>query len=63
MGLTTRRKIGKSVLIVLYRILEGIERDRDDLVKLDMRNTRGHGRKLKMGDCRRDIKKISLTEL
>ena len=30
-----------------------------DLYELNMRDTRGHGRKLKAATCRRDIKKYS----
>ena len=33
--------------------------DRDDLIVQDERATRGHGKKLKKGACRRDIKKYS----
>ena len=40
-------------LITLYKTLKGIEKlDRDDLVRVDMRSTRGHDRKLKMSNCR-----------
>merc|ERR1712035_20916 len=49
LGLTTleqRRERGD--LIMVYRVMKGMERlDREDLVNWDIRDTRGHGKKLK----------------
>ena len=64
LGLTTleqRRERGD--LIMVYRVMKGVERlDREDLVNRDIRDTRGHGKKLKMGNCRREIKKRSFPQ-
>ena len=61
LGLTTlERRRERGDLIALYRIMEGLEKmDRDDLVVQDESNTRGHGRKIRVSACRRDIKKYS----
>ena len=61
LGLTTlEKRRERGDLIALYRTLGGLEKmDRDDLVVRDERNTRGHGRKIKVNACRRDIKKYS----
>ena len=38
--------------------MKGVGRlDREDLVNWDIRDTRGHGKKLKRGNCQREIKK------
>lgn len=48
-------------LIVIYRIMEDVEKlDSGDLVLQDTRGTRGHGKKLKKDHCRRGIKNSSL---
>ena len=64
LGLTSlepRRERGD--LIMVYRVMKGVERlDREDLVNWDIRDTRGHGKKLKMGNCRREIKKRSFPQ-
>ena len=63
LGLTTleqRRERGD--LIMIYRVMKGMERlDREDLVNWDIRDTRGHGKKLKRDNCRREIKKTQLS--
>ncbi len=47
-------------MIALYRIQEGLEKlDREDLVELDVRETRRNSKKLKKGVCRRGVKKYS----
>lgn len=47
-------------MIALYRLLSGMEKlDREHLFIMNERETRGHGRKLKVTTCRRDIKKFS----
>jgi len=64
LGLTTleqRRERGD--LIMVYRVMKGMERlDREDLVNWDIRDTRGHGKKLKRDNCRREIKKRSFPQ-
>ena len=58
MSLEQRRIRGD--LIAMFRLTEGLEKlDREDLIVRDERTTRGHGKKLKKGVCRRDIKKHS----
>ena len=43
--------------------MKGMERlDREDLVNWDIRDTRGHGKKLKRDICRREIKKRSFPQ-
>ncbi len=61
LGLTTlEKRRERGDLIALYRILRGLENiNSDDLVVWDLGNTRGHGKKLKISACRRDIKKFS----
>ena len=47
-------------MIILFRLLNGMENiDRGHLYELNVRKTRGHGRKLKAATSRRDIKKYS----
>ena len=47
----------------MYRMLSGLEElDRDDLVVRDFRCGRGHGMKIKMGSCKRDVKKNSFPQ-
>ena len=64
LGLTTleqRRERGD--LIMVYRIMKGVVHlDREDLINWDIRDTRGHGKKLKKSTCRRDIKKHSFPQ-
>ena len=60
MALTTlenRRERGD--LINVYKMVYGMDRTGEDLLKLDERATRGHGKKLKKERCDRDIKKHS----
>ena len=60
MGLTTlesRRERGD--LINVYRMMHGMDKTGEDLLKRDTRITRGHGKKLKKERCVRDIKKYS----
>ena len=60
MALTTlenRRERGD--LINVYKMVYGMDRTGEDLLKLDERATRGHGKKLKKERCDRDIKKYS----
>ncbi len=38
------------------------EVDRRDLFLWDLRNTRGHGQKLRVDNCRSDIKKFSFPQ-
>ena len=56
--LENRRERGD--LIAIYRVMSGMEKmDREDLCMWNERVSRGHGRKLKMATCRRDVKKYS----
>ena len=60
MALTTlenRRERGD--LINVYKMVNGMDRIGEHLLKLDMRDTRGHDKKLKKERCVRDIKKYS----
>ena len=60
MALTTledRRERGD--LINVYKMVYGMDRTGEDLLKLDVRDTRGHGKKLKKERCVRNIKKYS----
>lgn len=59
--LEERRERGD--LIAVYRMLTGRESlDRNDLVTRDLRSARGHGMKIKMEMCRRDVKKNSFPQ-
>ena len=55
--LESRRERGD--LISVYKMVNGMDRIGEDLLKLDTGGTRGHGRKLKKERCLRDIKKYS----
>ena len=60
MALTTlesRRERGD--LINVYKMVHGMDKSGMDLIKLDTRVSRGHGKKLKKESCRRDRKKYS----
>ena len=57
MTLESRRERGD--LICVYKMVNGMDRIGDDLLKLDTGSTRGHGSKLKKERCVRDIKKYS----
>ena len=60
MALTTlenRRERGD--LINIYKMVYGMDRTGEDLLKLETRDTRGHGKKLKKERYVRDIKKYS----
>lgn len=51
----TRRERGD--LIIISRIMKNmVVLNREYLIKCDMRDTRGHGRKIKNDSCRRNIK-------
>ncbi|XP_063866945.1 uncharacterized protein LOC135104013 [Scylla paramamosain] len=50
-------------LIVVYRMMNGSEKvDQQDLITWDVRDSRGHEKKLKKATCRRDIKKSSFPQ-
>ena len=55
--LESRRERGD--LISVYKMVNGIDRIGEDLLKLDNGSTRGHSKKLKKERCVRDIKKYS----
>ena len=55
--LESRRERGD--LISVYKLVNGLDRMSEDLLKLDTGGTRGHGWKLKKEGCVRDIKKYS----
>ena len=55
--LESRRERGD--LISVYKMVNGLDRIGEDLLKFDTGSTRGHGRKLKKERCMRDIKKYS----
>ena len=61
MQLTTlEKRRERGDMIILFRLLNGMENiDRGDLYEMNVRETRGHGRKLKAATCRRHIKKYS----
>ncbi len=54
-------KIGeRGDLINIYRMINGMENvDKECFINLDTQSTRGHSKKLKKVNCRRDIKKYS----
>ena len=57
-SLEKRRERGD--MIAMFRLINGLEKlDREDLLVLNERDTRGHGRKLRPTTCRRDIKRFS----
>ena len=56
---TLERRRERGDLISIYRMVNGLEEVDENLLKLDVRSTRGHGRRLKKENCRRDIKKHS----
>ena len=56
-SLENRRERGD--LINVYKMVYGMDRTGEDLLKLDKRATRGHGKKLKKERCVRDVKKYS----
>ena len=57
-SLEKRRERGD--LIAMYRLIKGIDKlDRYDLLIMNERDTRGHGKKIKPSTCRRDTKKFS----
>ena len=54
---TLEKRRERGDLIAIYRAANEMEKvDRSDLFLWDSRNTRGHGKKLRMDRCRRDIK-------
>ena len=55
--LESRRERGD--LIIVYKMVNGMDRIGEDLLKLDTGSTRGHSKKLKKERCVRDIKKYS----
>ena len=60
---TLEKRRERGDLIAIYRASKELEKvDRSDLFLWDVRNTRGHGKKLKMDGCRRDIKKFSFPQ-
>ena len=56
-SLEDRRERGD--LISVYKMMNGLDRVGEELLRMDDRNTRGHGKKLKKDSCVRDIKKYS----
>ena len=46
-------------MISVYKMVNGLDRIGEDLLKFDTGSTRGHGRKLRKERCVRDIKKYS----
>lgn len=61
--LTLERRRERGDLITMYRILSGVEAlDCEDLVERDLRSVRRHGRQVKLGVCKRDIKKYSFPQ-
>ena len=57
---TLQQRRERGDLIATYRIMKGKETlDRDDLMKWDGRDTRGHNRKLKKASYSKDVKKNS----
>ena len=60
---TLEKRRERGDLIAIYRAANEMEKvDRSDLFLWDSRNTRGHGKKLRMDRCRRDIKKFSFPQ-
>ena len=55
--LESRRERGD--LISIYKILNGMDKAGEELLRLDGINTRGHNKKLRKDQYRRDIKKYS----
>ena len=61
--LTLEDRRERGDLIAMYRIVSGIDAlDRSDLVVRDLTSVRQHGKKLKLGVCRRDVKKHSFPQ-
>ena len=57
---TLEQRRERGDLLTVFRIMKDMEvLDREDLLKWETRNTRGHGRKLRKENCRRDLKKNS----
>ena len=55
--LESRRERGD--LISIYKIVHNIDKVDGEILNLETRNTRGHGKKLRKVQCTRDIKKYS----
>ncbi len=61
--LTLEKRKERGNLITTYRASKEMEKvDRSDLFLWDLRYTRGHGKKLRVDGCRRDIKKFSFPQ-
>lgn len=57
---TLEQRRERGDLLTIYRIMKNMEiLDREDLLIWDTRNTRGHGKKLKKDNYRRDVKRNS----
>ena len=57
---TLEQRRERGDLVTIYRIMKDMEvLDREDLLKWETRNTRGHGRKLRKDNYRRNLKKNS----
>ena len=56
---TLERRRERGDLISVYRMVNGLEEVDGEIFKLDERNTRGHGKRLKKMNCKKDIKKYS----
>ena len=57
---TLEQRRERGDLLTIYRIMKNMEvLDREDLLKWETRNTRGHGRKLRKDNYRRNLKKNS----
>ncbi len=61
--LTLESRMERGDLIAIYRASDEWEKvDRSDLFLWNARNMRGHGKKLRADNCRRDIKKFSFLQ-
>ena len=57
---TLEQRRERGDLVTIYRIMKDMEvLDREDLLRWETRNTRGHRRKLKKDNYRRNLKKNS----
>ena len=56
---TLERRRVRGDLISVYRMVNGMDKMGEDLLKLDTGTTRGHSKKLKKERCMKDIKKYS----
>ena len=57
--LSTLERRERGDLMSVYKMVNGLEEVDGDFLKLNERNVRGHGKRLKKANCKKDIKKYS----